>query len=284
MFIQPHDPDYVPEPIYTEYIPLEDEHVFPVEEQPLPPIDSPTAESPRFVTESDPEEDPEEYEDDETENGPFDYPMDGGEDGDDDDNDSSEDNADDEDEDEGDEDDDEEEDEEEHPAPADFAVIVPTDSISLPPEAEVERLLAMPTPSPSPPISLSPPSAGERLARCTDLSVHSSPPPVPSPLLPSSGCPTQIQTLRMASTQALVDAVTVVLPSPTLPPLPPSLYIPPPVDCRDDIPESERPPRKRSCLFALGSRYEVGESSTARPTRGRGIEYGIVSTVDVEAR
>ncbi|GKF91244.1 hypothetical protein Tco_0274945, partial [Tanacetum coccineum] len=31
-------------------------------------------------------------------------------------------------------------------------------SISLPPEAEVERLLSMPTPPPSPPISLSPPS------------------------------------------------------------------------------------------------------------------------------
>ncbi|GKF34849.1 hypothetical protein Tco_0108049 [Tanacetum coccineum] len=28
MFIQPHDPDYVPEPIYPKYIPLEDEHVF----------------------------------------------------------------------------------------------------------------------------------------------------------------------------------------------------------------------------------------------------------------
>ncbi|GJY69531.1 hypothetical protein Tco_0472513, partial [Tanacetum coccineum] len=66
---------------------------------------------------------------------------------------------------------------------------------------------------------------------------------------------------------ALVDVVTAALPSPP----PPSLYIPPPVDCRDDIPESERPPRKRLCLFALGSRYEVGESSTARPTRGRGV-------------
>ncbi|GKG06456.1 hypothetical protein Tco_0326542, partial [Tanacetum coccineum] len=41
MFIQPHDPDYVPEPIYLEYIPLEDEHVFPAEEQPLPPLVSP---------------------------------------------------------------------------------------------------------------------------------------------------------------------------------------------------------------------------------------------------
>ncbi|GKB91315.1 hypothetical protein Tco_0963587 [Tanacetum coccineum] len=71
MFVQAHDPDYVPEPIYPEYIPLEDEHEFPAEEQPLPPVDSPTAESPGYVTESDPEEDPEEYEDDETEDGPF---------------------------------------------------------------------------------------------------------------------------------------------------------------------------------------------------------------------
>ncbi|GKC11211.1 hypothetical protein Tco_1007993, partial [Tanacetum coccineum] len=55
----------------------------------------------------------------------------------------------------------------------------------------------MTTPSPSPPISLSPPFAGERLA-------------------------------RIASTQALIDAVIAALPSPPLPPLPPSLYIPPP--------------------------------------------------------
>ncbi|GJW60559.1 hypothetical protein Tco_0109894 [Tanacetum coccineum] len=226
MFIQPHDPDYVPEPIYPEYIPLEDEHVFPVEEQPLPPVDSPTAESPGYVAESDPEEDQEEYEDDETEDGPVDYPMDGGDDGDDDDDDSSGDDANDEDEDE--------------LTPADSAVIVPTVEpvsppegtepvipppstditttgaritiwlqafISLPPEVEVERLLAMTTPSPSPPISLSPPSAGERLAR-------------------------------------------------------------------DDLPESELPPRKRFCLSTLGSKYKVGESSTARPIGDRGIAYG----------
>ncbi|GJW13549.1 putative reverse transcriptase domain-containing protein [Tanacetum coccineum] len=277
MFVQAHDPDYVPEPIYPEYIPLEDEHEFPAEEQPLPPVDSPTAESPGYVTESDPEEDPEEYEDDETEDGPVDYPMDGGDDGDDDDGDSSRDDADDEDED--------EEEEEEHLALADSAVVVPTDepvsppegtepvipppstditigaritvrpqaSISLPPEAEVERLLAMTTPSPSPPISLSPPSARERLA-------------------------------RIASTQALIDAVTTALPSPPLPPLPPSLYIPPSVDCRDAIPESKQPPHKRLCLPTLGSRYEIGESSTARPTGGRGVDYGFVSTVDAEAR
>ncbi|GKB08698.1 hypothetical protein Tco_0837010, partial [Tanacetum coccineum] len=125
--------------------------------------------------------------------------------------------------------------------------------------------MTTPSPSPSPPISLSPPSAGERLARCTTPPAHSSPPPVPSPLLPLSGCPTQIQTLRIASTQALIDAVTASLPSPPLPPLPPSLYIPLPIDHRDDLPESELPPRKRLCLSTLGPRYEIGESSTARP-------------------
>ncbi|GJX23862.1 putative reverse transcriptase domain-containing protein [Tanacetum coccineum] len=307
MFVQAHDPDYVPEPIYSEYIPLEDEQEFPAEEQPLPPIDSPTTESPEHVTESNPEEDPEEYEDDETEDGPVDYPMDGGDDGDDEDGDSSRDDANDEDEDEEDE---EDEEEEEHLALADSTTVIPADepvfppegtepiipppstditigaritvrpqtSISLPPEAEVERLLTMTTPSPSPPISLSPPSAGERLARCTAPPAHS--PPLP----PSSGCLTQIQTLRIASTQALIDAVTAALPPPSLPPLPPSLSIPSPVDRRDDIPESEQPPRKRLHLSTLGSRYEIGESSTARPTRGRGIDYGFVSTIDAEER
>nr|GEW77701.1 hypothetical protein [Tanacetum cinerariifolium] len=209
-----------------------DEHILSAEEQPLSPVVSPTAESLGYVAESDPEKDPEEYEDDETEDGSVDYPMDGGDDGDDDDVDSSRYNTDDEDEDE----EDKEEKEEEHLALTDSAVVIPTDelvslpkgtkpiipppftdtttigaritiwpqtSISLPPEAEVERLLAMPTPSPSPLTLLSPPSARERLARCT------APAALPSPLLP------------------------------------PSLYPPPPVDRRDDIPESEQPPQYR---------------------------------------
>nr|GEU30351.1 hypothetical protein [Tanacetum cinerariifolium] len=273
MFIQPHNPDYVPEPMYPEYIPLEDEHVLSAEEQPLPPIDLPTVESPGYVAESDPEEDPEEYEDDELEDGPVEYPMDGRDNGDDDDDESFGDDANDED----------EEEKEEHLASADAAAVESTiepvslhegtepvipppstditttgaritvqlqDSISLPPEVEVERLLAMPTPPPSPLTSLSPPSARERLA-------------------------------RIASTQALIDAVTAALPSPPLPLL---LYIPPPVDRRDDIPETELPPHKKSCLFALSHRYEVRESSTARLTEGRGIDYGYVSTLDAEAR
>nr|GEW03429.1 hypothetical protein [Tanacetum cinerariifolium] len=247
IFIQPHDLDFMPEPIYPEYIPLEDEHILPAKEQPLPLVVSPTAESPGYVAESDPKEDPEEYEDDETEDGPVDYPMDGGDDGDDDDDDSLGDDADDEDEDK----EDEEEEEEEHLASADSAVVIPTDelvaplegtkpaAISLPPEAEVERLLAMPTPSPSPLTSLSPPSAGVHLARCT---------------------------------------------APATLPSPPPLQMPPPIDHKDDIPEIEMLPYKRLCLSTLGSRYEVRESSTARPIGGQGIDYGFVSTLDTEAR
>ncbi|GJT62760.1 hypothetical protein Tco_1006293 [Tanacetum coccineum] len=32
------------------------------------------------------------------------------------------------------------------------------------------------------------------------------------------------------------------------------------------------------------ARYEIGESSTARPARGQGIDYGFVGTVDAEER
>ncbi|GKG11534.1 hypothetical protein Tco_0342934, partial [Tanacetum coccineum] len=49
------------------------------------------------------------------------------------------------------------------------------------------------------------------------------------------------------------------LPLSPLPPLPASLFIPP-VDCREDTFEAELPPRKRLCLSALTSRYEVRES------------------------
>nr|GEY47304.1 hypothetical protein [Tanacetum cinerariifolium] len=75
----------------------------------------------------------------------------------------------------------------------DSAIVIPTDklvsppegtkptAISFLPEAKFERLLAMPTPSPSPLASLSPPSVAERLARCTALAALPSP-PLPPPL------------------------------------------------------------------------------------------------------
>ncbi|GKG16094.1 hypothetical protein Tco_0358417, partial [Tanacetum coccineum] len=110
--------DFVPEPMYPEYIPQEDE-ILPVEEQPLPAAASPTADSLGYVPEFDPEEDP------------ADYPAD--RDDDDDDN----------------KDEDEDEEEEEHPAPADSVLPVhrmtarisirDEPSISLPPMEEVEK-------------------------------------------------------------------------------------------------------------------------------------------------
>ncbi|GJT76699.1 hypothetical protein Tco_1043424 [Tanacetum coccineum] len=156
------NPNYVPEPIYPEYIPLEDDHEFPAEEQPLPPIDSPTTESPGYVTESDPEEDPEEYEDDE-------HKRDDAKD--------------------------EHEDVDErrmwrsrrrrtHLAQLDSTTDYhPTLDFHIPFSREEAKLrdFCMIHPSPSLPISLSPPSAGEFLARCMAPPAHS--PPLP----PSSG-------------------------------------------------------------------------------------------------
>nr|GFB01834.1 hypothetical protein [Tanacetum cinerariifolium] len=213
MFIQLHDLDFVPEPLYPKYIPLEDEHILLAEEQPLPPAISPTTESPGYVAESDPEEDPEEYEEDEREDGPVDYPMDGGDDND---GDSSGYDADDEDED---------EEDEEHSPPYHHPLLTP-----LP--LELGLLFDHRPPYPFHQ------RQRERLARC---------------MAPSA------------------------LPSP---PLPPSSYLPPLVDHRNGIPESEQPPHKRICLSTLGSRYEVGENST----RGRGVDYVFAKTVEAKMR
>ncbi|GJX98339.1 hypothetical protein Tco_0355358 [Tanacetum coccineum] len=66
---------YVPEPAYPEFMPPEDD-VFPAEEQPLPAAVSPTADSPGYITESDPKEDLEEDDDEDPEEDPADYPTD----------------------------------------------------------------------------------------------------------------------------------------------------------------------------------------------------------------
>ncbi|GJR84913.1 hypothetical protein Tco_0155698 [Tanacetum coccineum] len=64
--------DFVPELMYPEYMPLEDE-MLPAEEQPLPAAASPTADSPGYVPESDLEEDPEANDDKDPEEDPTDY-------------------------------------------------------------------------------------------------------------------------------------------------------------------------------------------------------------------
>ncbi|GJZ31900.1 putative reverse transcriptase domain-containing protein [Tanacetum coccineum] len=67
--------DFVPELMYPEYMPLEDE-ILPAEEQPLPAAASPTADSPGYIPESDPEEKPEADNDEDPEEDPADYPVD----------------------------------------------------------------------------------------------------------------------------------------------------------------------------------------------------------------
>ncbi|GJY67220.1 hypothetical protein Tco_0469458 [Tanacetum coccineum] len=192
-------PDFVPEPFYPEFMPPKDE-VLPAEEKPLPAAASLTADSPGYVPESDPEEEPEEDHDEDPEEDPVDYPANGGDDG------HDEDESSDDDEDDG-VDIEEHEEEEEHPALVDStavafpavkhapsaeetepfetnesaATLLPhpayrvTARISIrdePPtpfwsDTDVARLLAMPTPPPSP------------------LSLWSSPlPQIPSPPLP----------------------------------------------------------------------------------------------------
>ncbi|GJX70148.1 hypothetical protein Tco_0307319 [Tanacetum coccineum] len=59
---------FVPEPVYPEFLPVDDE-VFPAKEQPMPAADSPTHQSPGLYTESDPEEDPKEDDEEDPEGG-----------------------------------------------------------------------------------------------------------------------------------------------------------------------------------------------------------------------
>ncbi|GJR75766.1 hypothetical protein Tco_0088131 [Tanacetum coccineum] len=140
----------------TEFLPKDD--VLPAVEQPLSVAALPTTESPGYIPESDPEEDLEEDDKEDPEEDPADYPADRGDDRDD------EEPSDD------DDDDDDDAEEEEHLAPADPAVVAysadqdpylayrVTARMSIQPQAPApflseevaERLLALPTPPPSP--------------------------------------------------------------------------------------------------------------------------------------
>nr|GEV51172.1 hypothetical protein [Tanacetum cinerariifolium] len=66
---------YVPELVYPEYMPPEDD-VFPAEEQPLPVAVTPTAESPGYILEFDPKGNLEEDDEEDPEEDPADYPAD----------------------------------------------------------------------------------------------------------------------------------------------------------------------------------------------------------------
>ncbi|GJV54041.1 hypothetical protein Tco_1449782 [Tanacetum coccineum] len=67
-------PYFIPEPVYLEFMPPEDD-VLLAEEQPLPAAVSPTADSPSYITKSDPEEGSKEDDEDLKED-LVDYPID----------------------------------------------------------------------------------------------------------------------------------------------------------------------------------------------------------------
>ncbi|GKD12633.1 hypothetical protein Tco_1197040, partial [Tanacetum coccineum] len=292
----PPPPDFVPEPVYLDFMPLEDE-ILPVEEQPLPAADSPTANSPGYIPESDPKEDPEEDDDEDPEEDPADYPVDGGDD-DDDEDEPFDDDA------------DEEVDDkkEEHLALADStAVALPT--IDQAPSAEetepfeTDESAATPPPHPachitariSIPAPVPTPISSPLLPPILSPLLVSSPIPVLSPSPPASlirplGYRAVMIRLR---TEATSTSHSLPLPSPIkishTRPDAPSSGTPPlhllSTDRRADRPEVTLPPQKRLGI-ALGLRYEVGESSSAavRPTGGLRADYGFVATMNKEIR
>ncbi|GJZ24327.1 hypothetical protein Tco_0561786 [Tanacetum coccineum] len=290
----PPSPDYVPGPEHTD-----DEIV--VEDQPGAEDASPTAQSPDYVSESDPEADPEEDDDEDPEVDPVDYPADGGDDGDDEEG-SSEDDEDDNIDIEADDD----EKEEEHLAPGNSVVVaLPTtdqapsaeetepfeidESVATPPphpayhvtarisipalvptpvwsDAEVARLLAISTPPSSP------------------LSLWSSPlPQIPSPSLPLSPPshvlspappPSPIRSLdyRAAMIRMRAEAASTSHSLPLRPPFilsstrpnAPSLGIPPPLPI--SVPTSSPP-----LLLPSASRREDRPEVTLPPRKRLGI-------------
>ncbi|GJU32674.1 putative reverse transcriptase domain-containing protein [Tanacetum coccineum] len=262
----PPSPDYVPGPEHAD-----DEIV--VEDQPYAEDASPTAQSPDYVLESDPEADPKEDDDEDPEEDPVDYPDDGGDDGDDEDEPSEED-----------EDDDAPSAEETEPFETDESAATPPPHPAYRVTARISIPAPVPTPVwsdaeiPSPSLPVSPPL------------LVSSPVHVLSPSPPVS--PFRSLGYRAAMIRMRAEATSTSHSLPLPPPLPisvptssPPLLLPS-ASRREDRPEVTLPPRKWLGI-ALGPRYEVGESSSAaaaRPAGGLRTDYGFVATMDREIR
>ncbi|GJW83382.1 hypothetical protein Tco_0156527 [Tanacetum coccineum] len=244
---------FVPEPVYPEFLPVDDE-VFPAEEQPMPAADSPTHQSPGYIPESDPEEDPEEDDEEDPEEDPADYPADRG-------------------------DRDDEESSDDDDAEEEHLSCLPTQQLmSIRPQASApflseevaERLLALPTPPPSP---LSPYSSPLPQIPSPPLPIPSPPPNGPTYVegslgsraagirqrdaLPSPVHETEMPEICLPLRQMRAAAPSTyhsLLPSGT----PPLLPIPLPSTSHiADIPEADTPPRKRLPLTTPRPECEV---------------------------
>ncbi|GJR95270.1 hypothetical protein Tco_0267444 [Tanacetum coccineum] len=304
----PASPDYVPSPMYPEYAPPDDE-VFLAEEQPLPAVVSPTADSPGYTADSEPEEedpemdleeedpkmDPEEKEEPEVD--PVDYLSDV----------EIDEEEGDEEESEGDSIDypstqEEEEkpfeEEEEHIAPNVPASATPSSPPTSPHHIipfpltgrRTERMLVRPQPA----------MAASTDALIAAITAALPPLPPPSSLLALLPPPIILPRTRanMVMMRAAAPSTYILAPRSQTPPsgTPPLLPIPlptaslplplPPTDHRADVPKVLLLPRKR-LFIAPSPRYEVKESSfaiAARPTRGFRTDYGFVGTLDAKIR
>nr|GEX39620.1 hypothetical protein [Tanacetum cinerariifolium] len=233
--------EFVPEPVYPEFMPLEDEILL-AEEQPIPAADSSTTDSQRYIPESGPKEDP------------IDYPTDGG---DDDDDDGLSDDYEDDDNDNVQEEEDEDE-EEEHPAMA--------DSIPPQPVHRTTTRISIPIPSPqllvSPPLPVSfpllPASPTYPLRYRADMIQLRAETPSTSHLPPLIVLPHT--RASMAMLRAATPSTYILAPRSEIPPsgTPPLLPIPlhtsspplilPSTSHKADVPEVTLPHRKRLCI------------------------------------
>ncbi|GJV91575.1 reverse transcriptase domain-containing protein [Tanacetum coccineum] len=242
----PVEVPYVPKPEYLRYLVPFDEEA-PMEDQSLPTDASPTALSPGYVADSDPDEDPKEDH--------ADYPSNEGDDnGEPCDNEEDDDDTDDEDEEVFDDEEAfEDYEKEEHLAPADSSTVPAIDPVPLVKDTEAFK---------------------------TD---ESAPPPrSPQTKIPSPPLPPLPSSLHLPPPVP----ISLLLPLLPLPPLPALLFIPPTIDRKEDIFKAELPTHKRLCLTAPTSRYELGESLTTapRPTGGRRTDYVFIGTMDDEIR
>nr|GEW19478.1 hypothetical protein [Tanacetum cinerariifolium] len=213
----PPSPVYVPMPEYSEYL-VSSRDEAPMKDQPLPDEASPTALSPGYVANFDPEEDPEEDH--------ADYPM---------------------------------------RSPQIVVrlsqtrlrrarkTVRPQTPIPFLSEAEVARLLDLPTPPPSPVTPLSYPLPH---IPSLPLPVSSPPLPLPSPIIDRAPLGYKAAKIRIRALLPSTSRMT-------------------------DIPEADMPPRKKACLNTPTPRFEIKESLVAGAARQPGPTEIYPSLIEV---
>ncbi|GJY18931.1 putative reverse transcriptase domain-containing protein [Tanacetum coccineum] len=220
-------------------------------EQASPPL------SLAHIADADPEEDPEE----DPKKDPADHTADGG-----DDDEPSEDDVDGEDEEEASEEEDDDKEEEEHLAPPDSSTIPTVDLVS---SAEDTKAFEADESAPTPP-----PPRYCRAGICVRLS-----PPMTASMEACIADPTYAEVPLGYKVAGIRAKATSPLPLPA----PSSLLTQPATSCKEDVPEADVPPRKRLCLTAPTSRFEIGESLVADARQpgssvARGADYSFVDT------